>query len=100
MTARTRQLGKQAMDVLENAVLSALVDAENGECSNVGNCNGSDQHGQACITNISGIYSAGSPLGNAIVAGTLQYLESKYLVEKLRGHRLTTAGKELIDSEN
>lgn len=100
MTARTKQLGKQAMDALENALLSALADAENGECSNVGTCNGKDEHGPSCMTRITGIYSSEDYLYHVIVAGTLQYLESKYLVEKLRGYRLTTAGKELIGGEN
>lgn len=98
MTARTKQLGKQAMDALEKAVLSALVDAENnGECpnSNAGNCNGSDQHGQACISNIAAIYSGGS-MNHAIVEGTLQYLQDKGLLEKPRGYRLTASGRELV----
>lgn len=99
MIARTRQLGEQAMDALEKAVLSALVDAENGECSNVGNCNGSDQHGQACISNITGIYSGGS-MNHDIAQGTLQYLESKDIVDKSSGYRLTALGRKSIDGEN
>ena len=96
MTARTRQLGEQAMDALEKAVVSALADAENGECSNVGTCNGRDEHGPACMTRITGIYSSEYYLYHVIVAGTLQYLESKYLVEKPRGYRLTDSGRELV----
>lgn len=97
MTARTKQLGEQAMDALEKALLSALADAENGECSNVGTCNGRDEHGPACMTRITGIYSSEYYLYHVIVAGTLQYLESKYLVEKPRGYRLTASGRELVD---
>ena len=96
MIACTRQLGEQAMDALEKAVLSALVDAENGECFNVRNCEGGDKHGQACISNITGIYSGGS-MNQAIVQGTLQYLQSKDLVDKPRGYRLTASGRELVD---
>ena len=100
MTARTKQLGKQAMDALENALLSALADAENGECSNVGTCNSRDEHGPACMTRITGIYSSEDYLYHVIVAGTLQYLESKDLVEKPRGYRLTALGRKSLDGEN
>ena len=99
MSAHTRQLGKQAMDALEKAVLSALVDAEKGECFNVRNCEGGDKHGQACISNITGIYSGGS-MNQAIAQGTLQYLESKDLVEKPHGYRLTALGRKSLDGEN
>lgn len=99
MSAHTRQLGKQAMDALEKAVLSAMVDAENGECFNVTNCKGNDGHGPACITKITGINQGINPgrrrLNDAITEGTLQYLESKDLVEKPHGYRLTDRGREL-----
>lgn len=100
MTARTKQLGKQAMDALEKAVLSALVDAENGECFNVTNCKGNDRHGPACITKITGINPRGRRLNDAIAEGTLQYLESKDLVDKPRGYRLTALGRKSLDGEN
>ena len=99
MSAHTRQLGKQAMDALEKAVLSAMVDAENGECSDSGKCNGIDQHGPACITNVSGIYT-GKPLNHVIVAGTFHYLQSKGFLEKPRGYRLTALGRKSLDGES
>lgn len=104
MTARTKQLGEQAMDALEKAVLSALVDAENGECFNVTNCKGNDGHGPACITKIAGINPGINHgrrrLNDAIAEGTLQYLESKDLVEKPRGYRLTALGRKSFDGNN
>lgn len=98
MTARARQLGKQAMDALENAVLNALADAENGECFNARNCEGGDEHGQACISKVAGIYSGGS-MNHAIVEGTFQYLKDKGLLEKPRGYKLTALGRKSLDGE-
>ena len=87
MSERTRELGKQAMDALEKAVLSAFVDAANGECNRRGNCNGRDQHGPKCINDITGFYTEDA-LRNGIADVTLRYLCSKGLVEKPNGYRL------------
>lgn len=98
MSTRTKQLGKQAMDALAKVVLSAIADAENGECFDVKNCEGRDEHGPMCIHNIAGIYSADPR--DAIVAATLRYLQDEYLVDKPRGYRLTALGRKSLDGEN
>ena len=85
MSDRTRELGKQAMDALEKAVLSALEDATTGECSKVGNCNGNDQHGPKCINNLTGFYTE-ETLANGISDVALRYLLSKGAVRKPKGY--------------